>query len=213
MLALLGWSRLLLYAAWIAAIYSSVCCLLFCRSRDSAFAYGSAGCGWHSLLEWFCLFGFLYWSGLLCCCHMQLEVLFDCICNWRFAGICPWPAGSLQIACDVLITLLGLVLLFAPVCLSSLLVVAGLCVHIKLIQLWVLVTLQFSFGCPFLGLLWRLLPLCSLCWCSGSHQFGWGSLPNCLGYWCRVLCRNSASMLVRLKDIEGSFMLQLTSMC
>jgi hypothetical protein len=125
---------------------------------------------------------------------------------------------------------------------ASLLVVAGLHVHVKLVQLWVrygtwigegflacwvfvwpgevlspkyrlyaplfyIGFLQVCFGCPFLGLLWRLLPLCSLCWCHGFHQFGWGSLPNCLGYWCSVLCRSSTSMMFRLKEIGGSFLL------
>jgi hypothetical protein len=146
--------------------------------------------------------------------HMQLKICWNMSLTCRFSADCLWcvdnPLGAGLVICSSLPQFLAGSGWLAW---ASLLVVAGLCVHIKLIQLWVLVTLQFSFGCPFLGLLWRLLPLCSLCWCSGSHQFGWGSLPNCLGYWCRVLCRNSASMLVRLKDIEGSFMLQLTSMC
>jgi hypothetical protein len=141
---------------------------------------------------------------------------------------CPWPVGSLQIACDVDPLGAGFVAcssLFQSACFAgsgwlvwaSLLVVAGLCVHIKLIQLWVcsgtwlgegfpaccdfvwlgeglspkyrlytscsfLVPLQLCFGCPILGLLWRLLPLCSIYWWYGFHLFGWGSLPNCLGY-------------------------------
>jgi hypothetical protein len=33
--------------------------------------------------------GFAIAEVLLCCCYMQPDVLFDCICNWRFAGLCP----------------------------------------------------------------------------------------------------------------------------
>ena len=48
----------------------------------------------------------------------------------------------------------------------------------------------------FLGLSWSLSPLCfSLDSCYGSQQFGWGSLPKCLGYWRSVLCCCSTSIL------------------
>jgi len=93
------------------------------------------------------------------------------------AGVLSWPAGSLQIACAVGLALLGQVLMlalfFSSLCFAgssglawaSLMVVVGLCVHLR---------------CEY------LVPpqLCAICWCHGFLQFGWGSLPNCLDYRC-----------------------------
>jgi hypothetical protein len=93
------------------------------------------------------------WVQLLAACLLDYVLTIYCLVVCLTAGHdLESSRGSgcyyMQIAYDVLLALLGLVLLLAPVCSclfagsgwlawASLLVVAGLCVHIKLIQLWV----------------------------------------------------------------------------
>jgi hypothetical protein len=125
------------------------------------------------------------------------------------------------IAYDVLLALLGLVLLLAPVCSclfagsgwlawASLLVVAGLCVHIKLIQLWVLVTLQFVLVAFLLGSYGDCSHYALFVDAMDSISLGEALSPIAWAI-CSALYRSSVSMLLCLEEIGGSFLLQIAS--